>query len=244
VESGKSVIKPSGLSMTRLLHMTVKCPACTKTKTFIQSFLELPLFEICVLAIANVVVAHEQLPSSFMILNKVLLIQILLVLSSLRVALAIPIRVNDLRELKNSPQSQSSKTTKTDAQTHQGGILKKVAPYFGAASVLALIGGLVYFGTRHEETHNEALEAQKREQLQRYMESDEWNDWPDLAESVTSGELRGITKAGKADREKLEKLKEMRVKLNKEIAEKQRDIILSYRDKVKQIQESHAKKGG
>jgi len=117
-------------------------------------------------------------------------------------------------------------------------------PFFGAATILALLGTLTYFGTRHEETHNEALEAHKREMYGQIMESGEWENEPELAESVTSGERRAIEKAGKGDREKLEKLKKEKEKLDKEIEEKKMDIILAYQDKLKHVQEKHSRKGG
>lgn len=106
-----------------------------------------------------------------------------------------------------------------------------------------MIGSLVYFGTRQEETHNKALEAHKKEQFREFVESGVWGKPPDLAESVTTGERRAIVGAGKAERDKLEKLKEMKGKLNKEIEEIQTDLILAYHNKVKKVQENHVKKG-
>lgn len=176
-----------------------------------------------------------------MILSKVLFVQLLFALSTSRIAVALPVRVNHFNGLHNKPTSQSAKSTNTEAQTRPGGFIWKLAPYLGATSLLAMIGGLVYFGTRQEETHNEALEAHKKEQLREFVESGVWEKPPDLAESVTSGERRAIVEAGKADRDKVEKLKEMKGKLNKEIKEIETDILLAYHNKVKKVQENHVK---
>jgi hypothetical protein len=180
-----------------------------------------------------------------MVPSKKLFLQLLLLLSTFRVAVAIPAPLQEGEEVHGNTRSQSPATPKPEGQTRPGGLIwKTVVPYFGAATILALLGGLVYFGTRHEETHNEALEAHKKEAFRGILESGEWEKEPELGESVTSGERRAIAEAGKSDRDKLEKLEKEKEKLDKDIEEKQMDIIIAYHDQVKHVQDKHTKKGG
>jgi len=178
-----------------------------------------------------------------MVPSRKLFLQLLLLLSTFRVAVAVPIRLQKVNELNNNTKSGTSPASTAEAQPRPGR-WKAIAPYLGAVTILAFLGGLVYFGTSHEETHNEALEAHKKEQFRKIVESGSWEPEPELAESVTSGERRAIRNAGKSYRDRLEKLEKEKEKLDKEIEEKSRDIILAYHDQVKKVQDKHAKNGG
>jgi hypothetical protein len=179
-----------------------------------------------------------------MVHSRKLFLHLLLLLSTFRVAVAVPIRLQEPNELNNNTSSRTSTASKTEAQPRPGGGWKAIAPYLGAVTILTFLGGLVYFGTRHEETHNEALAAHKKEQFRKMVESGSWEKDPELAESVTSGERRAIRNAGKSYRDRLEKLKKEKEKVDKEIEEKSRDIILAYHDQVSKVQDKHAKNGG
>ena len=117
-------------------------------------------------------------------------------------------------------------------------------PVLGVASTLALLGGLVYFGTRHEETHNTALEDRRKERFEKIFAAGSWEKPPELAESVTDSERRGIAEAGKTERKKLEKLEKMKEDIDKQIEKKKMDIVFAFDDKVKQVQIKHDKKSG
>jgi hypothetical protein len=193
--------------------------------------------------IVNVDVALSQVSSPSMVPSRKLFLQLLLLLSTFRVAVAVPISLQKPNELNNDTSSQTSTASKTETHPRRGG-WKAIAPYLGAVTILAFLGGLAYFGTRHDETHNEALAAHKREQFRKIVESGSWEPAPELAESVTSEELRAIGNAGKSYRDRLEKLEKEKEKLEKEIEEKSRDIILAYHDQVSKVQDKHAKNGG
>src|ERR1700733_9335961 len=122
-----------------------------------------------------------------MVPSRKLFLQLLLLLSTFRIAVAVPIRLQKVNELNNNTRSRTSPASKIEAQPRPGG-WRAIMPYVGAVAILAFLGGLVYFGTRHEETHNEALEAHKKEQFRKIVESGSWEREPELAERVTSGE--------------------------------------------------------
>ena len=70
-------------------------------------------------------------------------------------------------------------------------------PIIGAAGILGILAGVVFVGTKLEESHERALEAHKQEQYQKLVDSGAWMRGNDLPSSVNEEEVRAVREAGK-----------------------------------------------
>ena len=169
-----------------------------------------------------------------MLYHKLLLVP-LLILAAVQSVTAIPLEIPSLDEYKNQTRLRTPPKSKSQSSSH-GINWRVLRPIIGAASILGILAGVVFLGTKLEESHKRALEAHKREQYQKLVDSGVWMRGDGLPSSVNGEEIRAIREAGKQERAELA-MEEERHKLKVDTL--RRDIIIKYFEEVERIQENH-----
>ena len=143
-------------------------------------------------------------------------------------------------ELPDVKESKSKSLSIIPSGQHLLGIdWHVVGPFLGVASLLGLLFGTVYIGTKLDQSHLRAIEAYKQEKFQRLVDSKVWLEGHSLPSSIDGIERQALEDAGIEERGQLAEEVERH---NKRVAKLRREIIIKYFDELKRIQENHSKR--
>ena len=164
----------------------------------------------------------------------------LLLLSSVQFVVAIPLGTPSSEQNKSRPQTKTS-SERVPQTPSQGINWKALRPILGATGLIGLLAGMVIIGTKLDKSHARALEAHKREQFQKLVDSRVWLNKNGLPESISGEEKQAIKNVATKERAELV-LEEQRHKQKVETL--RRDIIVKYFDEVERIEKNHRGRKG
>jgi hypothetical protein len=173
-----------------------------------------------------------------MFLRKVSLLHYFVLILSIQFVIAVPTHASDLsgstnqRRQRRSPES----ATGTPSRTLDWNALK---PLFATVGALSLLAGVVFVGTKLDESYRRAVEAHKQEKFQRIVSSDAWRKEENLPSSINGEENDALGRVGEVERQELAREE---IRHNKKVASLKQDVIVKYFDEVGKIQEAHRMK--
>jgi uncharacterized membrane protein YcjF (UPF0283 family) len=172
-----------------------------------------------------------------MFLRKVSLLLFVLILS-IQFVVAAPVHPSDLGGSTNQTRQRrsSESATGTPSRTLDWNALKPLLATVGALSLLA---GVVFVGTKLDESYRRAVEAHKKEKFQRIVSSDAWRKGDNLPSSINEEEDDALRRVGAVERQELAREE---IRHNKKVESLKQDVIVKYFDEVEKIQEAHRKK--
>jgi len=159
------------------------------------------------------------------------IVYFLLLLTTLQHATAIPIPNSTLHD-----KAQLNAILKNELNPPSK--WKAIAPILGAGGIVLFLGGLVFIGTRLDETHKLALATHKRQKFEALLNQESKKSLP---ESVTGEELKEIQNIINSGNKELEKEIARHAERKMEVHQ---NTWLQFDETIDKVLENHKKKNG
>jgi hypothetical protein len=164
---------------------------------------------------------------------RVSLIHYFVLILSIQVVVAAPVNPSDLNKSTNQTRQRRSSESGTPSRTLDWNALK---PLFATVGALSLLAGVVFVGTKLDESYRHAVDTHKEEKFQRIVSSDAWRKGDNLPSSISGEEDDALRRVGEVERQELAKEE---IRHNKIVESLKQDVIIKYFDEMEKIQEAH-----
>jgi hypothetical protein len=176
--------------------------------------------------------------SPSMFFRRVSLLHFSVLILSIRLAVAAPAHPSDLNGSTNQTRERRSSESASGAPSRKFD-WNALKPLLATVGALSLLAGVVFVGTKLDESYRRAVEAHKKEKFQRIVNSDVWRKGDNLPSSINEEEDDALRRVGAGERQELAREE---IRHNKKVESLKQDVIVKYFDEVEKIQEAHRMK--
>jgi hypothetical protein len=173
-----------------------------------------------------------------MFFRKVSFLRYLVLILSIHLVVAAPVHPSDLNGSTNQTRQRGSSESSSGAPSRKLD-WNALKPLLATVGALSLLAGVVFVGTKLDESYRRAVEVHKKEKFQRIVNSDAWRKGDNLPSSINGEEDGALRRVGADERQELAREE---IRHNKKVESLKQDVIVKYFDEVKKIQEAHRMK--